>query len=536
MGKDIGSTKGKANRKLKDARHRVTLIFGDDGVHICGRIGSALGIVALALMVIGCLMPDWSKTSQLGGKGSMEENGLEEIKEATFGLGFYCLGTKLTGFTTGPENANVEDHAYARVCFGYDDSATIVPEAQLGNSSYVASAMTGCDRFSTGGFSSADPCSKRIVIILIMTGAICLTVFGDAVSEKPKLNGLMLSIGGALMILVLIIWSTMIGGVDANEAVEPGDGMYVIIGAAIAAAIAAFANIFDGCCCFGGDDDDDDDGGSGAANMCDFDDDGIELSGRAAAFLSAATWILFLGAALTNDWSHTSDLGQVGSFCSSPDFTGEQCTRTGVNGVEKNCKTVGCIAEASFGLLEYCVYPQLPTYSNRTVQVCYKWDDIVDTPGNKDYVSNGVPCSDIDGGECGNVSATRENGYDRMSKYDVKSDTGIVFYWLIGAVVAVSFGDIFSEKLALCAALNFLGAFLGIVAMFMWVEFINKLGADTEAQVVYGYSGWLLICGIICGVFTGVLYFKDWCNNGCGNGDEYEDDDDDEKGNDESSA
>ena len=38
------------------------------------------------------------------------------------------------------------------------------------------------------------------------------------------------------------------------------------------------------------------------------------------------------------------------------------------------------------------------------------------------------------------------------SRYDVKSDTGIVFYWLIGAVVAVSFGDIFSEKLALCTS------------------------------------------------------------------------------------
>ena len=189
--------------------------------------------------------------------------------------------------------------------------------------------------------------------------------------------------------------------------------------------------------------------------MCNFADDGIGLSGRAGAFMSALTWILFMCATLTPDWSHTQQLGTVGSFCSTLESTGTE---------------TGCIGEASIGLLGYCIYPLIPAYGNNAHAVCFKWDETVDTPGN-DIV---------------NVTQTSETGHERFAAYDAEEKMSTIFYFLIGAVCCVAFGDIYSEKLGMCCILNAAAAGLGTFAMMLWVSFINDIGASTKARVVFG--------------------------------------------------
>ena len=83
------------------------------------------------------------------------------------------------------------------------------------DSSKKNETLEGCDRFKEAEFKEADPCMRRVVVIMLMTIAIILTVIGDAVSEKPKLNGLMLTIAGGLMVFAIITWQDMQGKIES---------------------------------------------------------------------------------------------------------------------------------------------------------------------------------------------------------------------------------------------------------------------------------------------------------------------------------
>ena len=124
--------------------------------------------------------------------------------------------------------------------------------------SKMVGSQTGCDRFASKEFEDADPCLRRVWVILIMTGAIVVAVVGDAVSEKPKLNGLLLAFSLGLCIFACITWGDMAATISAGEDLEIANGLKIMIGAIFAAAIAVPCNLADAGACFNADADDGD--------------------------------------------------------------------------------------------------------------------------------------------------------------------------------------------------------------------------------------------------------------------------------------
>ena len=70
----------------------------------------------------------------------------------------------------------------------------------------------GCHRFNSGAFidkedgTSANLCKKRSTIIVLMIGAIALSIIGDIYSEKPLVNGVLLLGSFACAVWVILLW------------------------------------------------------------------------------------------------------------------------------------------------------------------------------------------------------------------------------------------------------------------------------------------------------------------------------------------
>lgn len=446
--------------KRKQIKKRMTQAFGADGVHACGRVGGFGGIIALALYIAACMTFEWSKTSELGNAedGTLADVGLQHVGKAEFGLIGYCLGTEIPGFS-GDDTS--------RVCFDYRESVSIVN----GNET---SKMTGCERFSTGVLRSTDPCKRRDLVIVMMTFAILSAFTGDVISEKVKLNGMLLMVSFGLSLGAIIVWVDMNQNFESSKALKPDLGLILVICGSTAAFISSIMCLVDSCCCSDGD----------TPPMCNFKDDGVGMSGRIGAILAVATWTLLLAAITTSDWSRTTKLGEVGKFCGDPAVTGYE---------------TGCIQKATFGLWKYCLEPHIEQYGNETYPVCFEWDEVISTPGNIEYG--------------GNVSATTASGIDRFSDYDAEAMRQLVGWGVIASIGAVVVGDIYSEKLWMCTILNFCAAGGGIFCMIMWVAFTEDIALDTDARMVTGRSGWFLVAGWIGAFVTAFFYGKDWlCN------------------------
>jgi len=217
------------------------------------------------------------------------------------------------------------------------------------------------------------------------------------------------------------------------------------------------------------------------------DGDGVGYSGRLGSLLTICSWILLLAALGTGDWVKTEKLGAAGCFCSNAHWTN---------------RSSGCAGGASFGLWEYCVYPFIDQYNHDAYPVCWKYTDVVSTPGATSEFALENNCTAMTG-----------TGLERFAEWSVQEKRFITGWGVIGAIALVMIADVYSEKLMLCCGLNFAATGVGIFCVIIWISFFEDLSKGTDARMTFGFSGWLLVMAFGSTSVTAILYGKDWlCN------------------------
>lgn len=325
------------------------------------------------------------------------------------------------------------------------------------------------------GATGTDPCKRRDLVVMMMIFAILTALIGDVISEKVKLNGMLLMVSFGFSVGAIAVWVHMNSEFASEETLKPALGLILLICGSACCFVSSCMCLFDSVCCA-------DEGQK--IPLCNFSDDGVGLSGRIGAIISVCTWCLMLAALTTNDWSQTDKLGDVGDFCASPEVTGYG---------------TGCIEKATFGLWKYCLYPHIKLYNNKTYPVCMEWTESIYTPGNVEFG--------------GNISEVDASGVERFSQYDAEAIRQLVGWGIIGSIGAVMIGDIYSEKLWLCTILNLCACGGGVFVMIMWVSFTEEIAMDTDDLMVTGISGWFLVAGWVSAFVSAMFYGKDWlCN------------------------
>ena len=97
---------------------------------------------------------NWIETETLGHQGLML-NGLQDVTTAKFGLRGYCLGTKLPGFLTTPQDVDPSSQVVtslsADVCFSYKEVVEYKGWSEEKGAFVDITTQDGCARLRTGG-------------------------------------------------------------------------------------------------------------------------------------------------------------------------------------------------------------------------------------------------------------------------------------------------------------------------------------------------------------------------------------------------
>jgi len=443
------------------------------------------------LFVAAVMWHNWLETESFGHPG-LNSTGLADVERAVFGIRGYCLGTNLTGFIIDAidvdPSSTAESSPFADVCFQYKEEVTLIIDG-------VPQTETGCQRFANGVLEGADPCSKRRTVVILMIGAISCSMIGSIYSEKPILNGIMLIFASVCAAWTIFLWTKLVTSFEDLSRSHSEDGIFseakftyalgfkFLAGGCVMGFLSGTAGLLDRCVCAS-------EGQVARARevgaiRCL--DDGIGYSGRLGSALTVISWILLLAALGTGDWVTTEQLGTAGCFCSSEHWTN---------------KSSGCAGPASFGLWEFCVSPLIDQYNHEAYPVCWKYTDLISTPGSGTEVALKQNCT-----------AMTATGFERFAEWNVQEKRFITGWGLIGAIALVMIADVYSEKLMLCCGLNFAATGVGVFCTIVWISFFEDLAKGTDSRMSFGTSGWLLVAAFGCTALTAILYGKDWlCN------------------------
>ena len=138
----------------------------------------------------------------------------------------------------------------------------------------------------------------------------------------------------------------------------------------------------------------------------------------------------------------------------------------------------GCPGKASFGLWKYCMHPLVPAYGNKPYPVCFDYSEIITTPNQSPETASTNNCTGI-----------TANGIERFSEWNFGRNRMVTFWGVVGSIVAIMVGDVYSEKLLLCCIMNLIGTGCGVFVAIIWISFFQSLAMDTDGRMTLGMSG-----------------------------------------------
>eukprot|EP00040_Diaphanoeca_grandis_P026905 m.151760 g.151760 ORF g.151760 m.151760 type:complete len:463 (-) comp30778_c0_seq2:2-1390(-) len=423
----------------------------NDGMNVCGRFTSLSGIFVLGCYLIALLSPTWSVV-----ESTKMKDGLENVTKTQYGLNFYCVTTAVSVF----------DGEFP-TCFEYEDILTVRTMDENGTMGW--NNQTGCARFPVA-------CDIKHVVLGSLGVSCLFLIFGCVFSEKVPFNGAMqmcAAIGGIVGMAAWVHFQSSLEEM-VDSAPTPGVGLGILVGGWVVAILGAISAMIDTM-------------KIPKDQRPSLFNDGINLSGRIGSFATVFTWMLFLLAVLTPNWSTTSDLGQAGNLCNPLLNETAPCTNN----------------KATFGLGELCVETKVPLYGNVKETVCLLYTDSANVIGLNNT----------------------QTGYERFADFDLQIRSEATLYCGIIAVATAIFADIFSEKLLPSAILMLLSTLAGMAAMVAWLLFEKDIDKGTSSAVTTDTGLYLVIGGWIIALIGHIFYCVDWRRQGRntgGGGDEEE--------------
>jgi hypothetical protein len=345
---------------------------------------------------------------------------------------------------------------------------------------------------------------------------IVLTAVGSIFSEKTQINGICLLLAFCTGMGTIFTWlklstafedaanvlgddddfdefdplfrvssyDALVGNLKTTSNFKSGLGFNFLCSGVGLAFVAGVMSLCDRCICV---DEDRQEQLDKKGSACTCDDDGIGYTGRFGSVLTVATWVCLLASLATNSWVQTSALGRAGCFCSN-----EAITNT----------STGCVGTATFGLYEYCLEPLIPEYGNKPYPVCFPYKEVIATPA-----------PDEGYGLLTNCTGSVKNGIERFEEWHFLAKRGIVGWGIMGSIACVMLADVYSEKLLLCCILNLVAFGLGLFCLIIWISFFEGMALDTDALLIFGLSGYMLVIGWMGALFCAMLYGHDFlCN------------------------
>eukprot|EP00039_Didymoeca_costata_P019839 m.339130 g.339130 ORF g.339130 m.339130 type:complete len:543 (-) comp18680_c0_seq1:141-1769(-) len=470
--KDSKLTKAEARAKKEEEKRKQQgkemQDLNTDHISLCGRFVSMLNCVIIAFFVASVATDEWSFTEALG-------HDAEEIPEggfggyagrANFGLDKLCIEVPIANWNNGT----------FPVCYSYDDNIQTCDEAGTSCVSMKASKR----------FSKYDDGRGKVQIVLWL--AIGASFFGSAFSERLIVLLISQGLSALFGIITVALWGklqkeTNDSGIS-NDELKLGFSAILAIAGIITSVVSLAMGIVDFLhgrgirCCH-------DDDNEEHASVADIQNDGIKLqTGRLAALLATAVWILFLIKATDPEWSETDRLGNAGDFCLPQDM------RTPKDDIL--CEN----RRAEFGLWRFCVEETVdylggragPNKNPAKPLICLSWNQVVTVTGQ----------------------SSSQNGNDRFGDASSSTLRQTVAGTMLGAILLAAAADVYSEKLLPSAIMCISAGVCGIAAMGAWVKFQDNISkyAKEDLRIMGTFA--LIIVGWMVALVAGVLYLNNY--------------------------
>eukprot|EP00041_Stephanoeca_diplocostata_P002563 m.28071 g.28071 ORF g.28071 m.28071 type:complete len:443 (-) comp13526_c1_seq2:46-1374(-) len=208
----LGTISAVLDMKYTEPEDRVG--FAQDGISVCGRIGSMGIVAAWVLLLLAVTDPAWSQTDDLGIAGGLcDRQGDASCGDATFGLWKYSIQSPTP--ILGGQLATIE--------LEYDEIITVVN----------GTSADGNERFT-----NYDVKSKRLLVAITVLISIVLLITADVYSEKLLLASILCLIAALSALVAMSVWVSFQTALseDTGSKLKYASGGWMCVGSWLVAA------------------------------------------------------------------------------------------------------------------------------------------------------------------------------------------------------------------------------------------------------------------------------------------------------------